>query len=146
MNCRVIKSLTWLHISNLKIFFQELIQEKYEEYKSNDGDSHQSIDLSLPGRRRFRGSFHPTTVVLREISRVFTEMGFDSAEGPEVELDEYNFQKLNYLKIKYSYDFPEEQSSYSAFRLKGKTHLSMIGIVVTSLLTKTLEMRHRKHK
>ena len=79
----------------IKIFFQELIQEKFEEYKSNDSDSHQSIDLSLPGRRRFRGSFHPTTVVLREISRVFTEMGFDSAEGPEVELDEYNFQKLN---------------------------------------------------
>tara|TARA_B100001142_G_C14341451_1_gene658068 strand:+ start:704 stop:1753 length:1050 start_codon:yes stop_codon:yes gene_type:complete len=80
----------------IKIYFQELIQKKYDEYVSNDDEeSHKSLDFSLPGRRKSRGSFHPTTSVVREISKVFTEMGFDLAEGPEVELDEYNFQKLN---------------------------------------------------
>ena len=80
----------------IKIFFQDLIQEKFDDYTSTDTEeSNPTLDFTLPGRRKSRGSFHPTTVVVREITKVFTEMGFDLAEGPEVELDEYNFQKLN---------------------------------------------------
>ncbi len=53
-----------------------------------------AIDVTLPGRRRRRGGLHPITRTMREIVAVFERMGFDTIEGPEVETDEYNFQRL----------------------------------------------------
>ncbi len=52
------------------------------------------IDVTLPGRPQPRGGLHPVTLTLREILAAFARMGFDSVEGPEVELDEYNFERL----------------------------------------------------
>jgi phenylalanyl-tRNA synthetase alpha chain len=53
-----------------------------------------AIDVTLPGRPQPRGGLHPVTLTLREILAAFTRMGFDTVEGPEVELDEYNFERL----------------------------------------------------
>ncbi|MEE8422800.1 MAG: phenylalanine--tRNA ligase subunit alpha [Dehalococcoidia bacterium] len=53
-----------------------------------------AIDVTLPGRQRRRGGLHPITRTMREIVAVFERMGFDTIEGPEVETDEYNFQRL----------------------------------------------------
>jgi phenylalanyl-tRNA synthetase alpha chain len=53
------------------------------------------IDVSLPGRMTPRGSLHPVTLVARRICAIFSAMGFDIAEGPEVETDWYNFEALN---------------------------------------------------
>ncbi|MAE29271.1 MAG: phenylalanine--tRNA ligase subunit alpha [Planctomycetota bacterium] len=53
------------------------------------------FDPSLPPRRAARGSLHPLTKVRREVERIFSSMGYDIADGPEVELDYYNFQALN---------------------------------------------------
>ena len=55
-------------------------------------------DLTLPGRRIVPGGLHPLTQVHDEIVDVFTGMGFAVAEGPEVELDYYNFEALNIPK------------------------------------------------
>jgi phenylalanyl-tRNA synthetase alpha chain len=55
-------------------------------------------DLTLPGRRVVPGGLHPLTQVHDEIVDVFTGMGFAVAEGPEVELDHYNFEALNIPK------------------------------------------------
>lgn len=52
------------------------------------------IDVSLPGRPRQRGRLHPITQTLRDIIGVFAELGYRVAEGPEVELDRYNFEML----------------------------------------------------
>lgn len=52
-------------------------------------------DLTLPGRGRGRGHVHPITRVLTEVVSIFTTMGFSVAEGPEIELDYYNFEALN---------------------------------------------------
>ena len=54
-----------------------------------------AIDVTLPGRKVRSGSLHPTTQIVREISNAFSTMGFQVLDGPEVELDAYNFQKLN---------------------------------------------------
>ena len=54
-----------------------------------------AMDLTLPGRRPRHGSFHPLTIVERELVRVFTSLGFKVAEGPEIEDDWHNFQALN---------------------------------------------------
>jgi phenylalanyl-tRNA synthetase alpha chain len=56
------------------------------------------IDVSLPGRPAPMGSLHPITQVNQEICDIFSNMGFDIAEGPEVELDYYNFEALNFPK------------------------------------------------
>jgi phenylalanyl-tRNA synthetase alpha chain len=53
------------------------------------------IDLSLPGRRPPRGSFHPLTLVEDEILDVFLRLGFRVVDGPEIEDDWHNFQALN---------------------------------------------------
>ncbi len=58
-----------------------------------------SIDVTLPGWPIQRGGLHPTTRMVREMSAVFVGMGFDVAEGPEVELDRYNFDILNIPKF-----------------------------------------------
>lgn len=53
------------------------------------------IDTSLPGRAPFLGSQHPVSQILDEIKEIFSFMGFEIAEGPEIESDYYNFQALN---------------------------------------------------
>lgn len=53
------------------------------------------LDVTRPGVRTERGHAHPITKVLAEIQRIFHSMGFETAEGPEVETDFYNFEALN---------------------------------------------------
>ena len=54
-----------------------------------------AFDITLPGRKPAVGRFHPITQTLKEISDIFIAMGFEVREGPEVELDYYNFEALN---------------------------------------------------
>jgi phenylalanyl-tRNA synthetase alpha chain len=54
------------------------------------------LDVTLPGRRVPLGRLHPDTQILRELYRVFGEMGFQVYRSREVESDEYNFQLLNF--------------------------------------------------
>ena len=53
------------------------------------------IDVSLPGRSHLCGALHPITQISRQICDIFSGMGFDIVEGPEVENDYYNFEALN---------------------------------------------------
>ena len=57
-----------------------------------------SIDVTLPGWPSPRGGLHPITRTIREICGIFTSMGFQIVEGPEVEWDRYNFEMLNIPK------------------------------------------------
>jgi len=54
------------------------------------------LDVTLPGRRVPLGRLHPDTQILRELYRIFGEMGFQVYRSREVESDEYNFQLLNF--------------------------------------------------
>jgi len=53
------------------------------------------IDVTLPGRRGPLGRLHPLTRIMDEICNIFLYLGFEAVEGPEVELDWYNFEALN---------------------------------------------------
>jgi phenylalanyl-tRNA synthetase alpha chain len=55
----------------------------------------EALDVTRPGRAPFHGGLHPLTVVIREILDIFRSLGFDIAEGREVELEYYNFEALN---------------------------------------------------
>lgn len=55
----------------------------------------QALDVTLPGRRRGAGGLHPVTRTLERIEAIFASMGFDVAEGPEIETDWMSFTALN---------------------------------------------------
>jgi len=59
------------------------------------GDAGPGLDLTLPGRHRWKGGLHPVTVVVDEICDIFRDLGFTRVAGPEVETVDYNFVKLN---------------------------------------------------
>ena len=67
-------------------------QERREALKK------EKIDVTLPGRRIPFGKRHPLTQILDEMIDIFSRLGFEVAEGPEVELDYYNFEALNIPK------------------------------------------------
>ncbi|HSM37198.1 MAG TPA: phenylalanine--tRNA ligase subunit alpha [Longimicrobiales bacterium] len=53
------------------------------------------VDLTLPGRRRWRGAYHPVTIVIDEICDIFRGLGFSRVRGPEAETVWHNFEALN---------------------------------------------------
>ncbi|MCC6442156.1 MAG: phenylalanine--tRNA ligase subunit alpha [Armatimonadetes bacterium] len=55
-----------------------------------------ALDVTLPGKRLRHGRRHPLTRALDEIKRIFTGLGFEVVQGPEIETDYYGFQALNY--------------------------------------------------
>ncbi|NMO04878.1 phenylalanine--tRNA ligase subunit alpha [Gordonia sp. TBRC 11910] len=57
----------------------------------------ESIDVTLPSARRPVGARHPITVIAEQVADVFVGMGWEIAEGPEVEAEHYNFDALNFL-------------------------------------------------
>ena len=81
------------------------IEERLEETKTNL-EAHlldqrlatETLDDTMPGKRSVLGKKHPITIVLDELKEIFIGMGFDVAQGPEVELDYYNFEALNIPK------------------------------------------------
>ncbi len=56
---------------------------------------HEVIDVTLPAKKNKVGHGHPNTIALEEVERIFIGMGYEVVEGPEVELDYYNFEALN---------------------------------------------------
>jgi phenylalanyl-tRNA synthetase alpha chain len=69
-----------------------------QERERREALEKEKIDVTLPGRRVPAGKRHPLTQILDEIIDIFSRLGFEVAEGPEVELDYYNFEALNIPK------------------------------------------------
>ncbi len=88
-------------INGVKDGIETLINEKLSELKEKKKASalaDEQIDVTLPGRGDWLGAKHPISRVTDEIVYIFERMGFSVAEGPEVELDYYNFEALNIPK------------------------------------------------
>ena len=58
----------------------------------------EKVDITLPGSRLARGTVHPLTLVIDEITDIFLGMGFEIARGPDIEDDYHNFEALNFPK------------------------------------------------
>ena len=78
------------------------IQQLLETRRAQLGDEaiaerlqRETVDISLPGRRVAAGGLHPVTLTMNRIGQMFGKLGFDVAEGPEVEDDFHNFEALN---------------------------------------------------
>ncbi|RKZ08131.1 phenylalanine--tRNA ligase subunit alpha [bacterium] len=84
-------------INDLKIELSALYEKKAEELQSErEGEGGFLLDPTLPGRSGFEGGLHVLHLVLKEIKEIFYGMGYSLAEGPDVELDYYNFEALNF--------------------------------------------------
>ncbi|MBO4884218.1 MAG: phenylalanine--tRNA ligase subunit alpha, partial [Clostridia bacterium] len=70
------------------------IRAREKEYRLKK----ETIDVTLPGATRAAGSLHPMNIVLNDLLDIFTGMGFEAVEGPEIEYDHYNFELLNLPK------------------------------------------------
>jgi phenylalanyl-tRNA synthetase alpha chain len=85
-------------INRVKLEIQELLESRKAELGQAAIESkleQEKVDISLPGRRRASGGLHPVTLTMNRIDRMFGKLGFDIAEGPEVEDDFHNFEALN---------------------------------------------------
>ncbi|MCL5045878.1 MAG: phenylalanine--tRNA ligase subunit alpha [Actinobacteria bacterium] len=77
------------------------LEEKRAEVEARAKDARlkaEAIDVTLPGKKVLRGYKHPLMQVREEIEEIFLGMGFEIAEGPEIELDLFNFELLNIPK------------------------------------------------
>ena len=85
-------------INEVKHAIQSLLEAKtvvLEEAAVFEKLASDSIDVTLPGRRRAVGTLHPVTITLNKIQSLFQQYGFDVADGPEIEDDFHNFEALN---------------------------------------------------
>ena len=88
-------------INSIKVDITEKVEEKrkaLEEKKLQEKLAKEVIDFTLPSSDYSKGSKHPFNLIVDEVSRIFIGMGYDIVEGPEVELDHFNFELLNVPK------------------------------------------------
>lgn len=117
------------YANDVRQFIQDELDNKLSIILKRDKErklSEEGIDVTLPGRSVRRGHRHPLTQVLNEIQRIFVAMGFDIAEGPEVELDYYNFEALNIPKGHPARDM--QDSFYITEEILLRTHTSPVQI------------------
>lgn len=115
----------------LKAKFETALQERQEVLRAAIRDTlavRDAIDITLPGRPVWRGSLHPLTATLYEIIEIFRRLGFSVAEGPEVELDYYNFEALNIPKDHPARDM--QDTFYVTDDVVLRTHTSPVQIRV----------------
>ena len=75
--------------------FLEETKKKLEEKAREEKMKEEVIDVTLPAKKINVGHRHPNTIALEEVERIFIGMGYEVVEGPEIEYDLYNFEKLN---------------------------------------------------
>jgi len=99
---------------------------KQEEYQKSILT--EALDVTLPGKYTPFGREHPIHKVLSEITGIFSSMGFEVEEGPEVELDYYNFEALNIPKNHPARDM--QDTFYISDEVVLRTHTSPVQIRV----------------
>ena len=88
-------------VNVVKAELENLIEVREEEFKKaeiNKKLEQEKIDITLPATKVKRGSKHPVNRIIEEIEDLFVSMGYDVCSGPELETDEYCFERLNLPK------------------------------------------------
>ncbi len=84
--------------NEIKNLLEKAFSQATEKLEPQGDAKDAGIDVSLPGRSVVCGALHPITQINQQICDIFSNLGFDIAEGPEVESDYYNFEALNFPK------------------------------------------------
>ena len=73
-------------------------EEELKKIELNKKLEEEDIDITLPSKKTRRGSKHPLNRIIEEVEDLFVSMGYDVVSGPELETDEYCFERLNLPK------------------------------------------------
>ncbi|MGD9651336.1 MAG: phenylalanine--tRNA ligase subunit alpha [Candidatus Dadabacteria bacterium] len=122
-------------VNEAKSFVEELVESRLDsirEEKKNRSLFEERIDVTLPGKGLPVGAKHPVTQVMEEIVSIFERMGFEVAEGPEVETDYYNFEALNIPKNHPARDM--QDTFYISDDIVLRTHTSPVQIRIMEKL------------
>lgn len=114
-------------VNDVKTVITTLIEEKTTEIKNKvkkEQLESETLDISLPGREVSTGGLHPITETMNFLKNIFVEMGFDVAEGPEVEFTSYNFDALNIPETHPSRDL--QDTFYMSENVVLRTHTSPV--------------------
>lgn len=85
--------------NTVKVEIESMLEAKEKELKEKSFDFEaEKIDVTIPAKKMKRGHLHPLTKIQNELEDIFNSMGFEVADGPEVETEFYNFDALNIPK------------------------------------------------
>jgi phenylalanyl-tRNA synthetase alpha chain len=118
-------------INELKNWAEARLRELEEDYGKEEQERREReswVDITMPGNKPVLGKAHPITLTFREMERIFSSLGFEVAEGPNVELDYYNFEALNLPKDHPARDM--QDTFYVAPGIVLRTHTSPVQIRV----------------
>lgn len=85
-------------VNQVRDELESLVQKKEKEFKRKELEKKletENIDVTEPSKKVNLGSLHPITQIIQEVEEIFLGMGYQIADGPEVEKAIYNFDKLN---------------------------------------------------
>ena len=88
-------------INDARQSIDDLIKERQKKFNAavlNEKLKREAIDVTLPSKKIGLGHLHPCTIVFNDVKDIFEKMGYTVVTGPEIEYDEYNFEKLNIEK------------------------------------------------
>ena len=128
-------------VNELKDFVERTIEEKESSLKDIEKEKRllaEKIDVTLPGKSAKPGTFHPLNQVLEEIKDIFVSMGFGMEEGPEIELDYYNFEALNIPRHHPARDM--QDTFYVSDDVVLRTHTSPVQVRVMEKKTPPLKI------
>lgn len=112
--------------NEIKRLLEESFQAAADRLSAVEDQEDSFIDVTLPGKPIPTGTLHPITRINRRICDIFKRMGFNIAEGPEVESDYYNFEALNIPKNHPARDM--QDTFYVSENIVLRTHTSPIQV------------------
>jgi phenylalanyl-tRNA synthetase alpha chain len=119
-------------VGNLANLVKRNLLRRFEEVRERlstiEADRASFLDVTLPGQGPVRGHLHPITQVIQEVCRIFSRMGFRVVKGPNVELDYYNFEALNFPKDHPARDM--QDTFYISDNVVLRTHTSPMQVRV----------------
>ena len=116
-------------LNEFKDSAEQLLEHRKQQLREKGSSllwEKERLDITLPGKPFCLGGKHPLTIITHEIEEIFSCMGFKIAEGPEVELDYYNFEALNMPKEHPARDM--QDSFYINPEVLLRTHTSPVQI------------------
>ena len=111
-------------VNSVRAEIETLINKKEQEIEEKELAKKledEKIDISLPGTKVKRGSKHPLNRVIEEVEDLFVSMGYDVVAGPELETDEYCFERLNLPKGHPARDMQDSFYITSEYLLRTQT-------------------------
>jgi phenylalanyl-tRNA synthetase alpha chain len=125
--------------NQLKDFLESSGAEKAQilrEVQIKSAAQQETIDISLPGRPLPAGRLHPITQTIEEMCEIFVSMGFQVAEGPDVEWDYYNFEALN---MPAEHPARDNMNSFQINEPPGEKGRKVLRTHTTAITARTLE-------